>query len=147
VTIRDGGGFTWCGRKGDLTIYLTHVQFPEDHEEHGALYIRNENRRTNEGGCPAFLLPFRDFWAFRPEDRDRGRWNGYVEMEGALANASIALYGFDVAEYRFRIHDAILEFAEDVKNLAPPPGKTAAEFEAELARYKLQLRVNGERIR
>jgi hypothetical protein len=147
MSIRDGGGFTWCGRKGDLTVYLTHVQFPEDHEEHGALYLRNEHRRVNDTGSPAFLIPFRDFWAFRPEDRDRGKWSGYHEMEAALANASIALYGFDVPEYRHRIHDAILEFADDVKNLKPPPGKTAKEFEAELARYNLKLHVNGERIR
>jgi len=29
-------GFTRIGKKGDLTVYLTHVKFPEDHEEHGA---------------------------------------------------------------------------------------------------------------
>lgn len=143
----DGGGFTWCGRKGDLTIYLTHVRFPEDHDEHAAMYIRNEHRQTPEGGHPAFLLPFRDFWAFRPEDRDRGKFESYDTMRAELANASVALYGFDVPEYRHRIHDAILDFAADVKDLKPPPGKTAAEFQAELDRYNVQFRIDGERIR
>lgn len=140
-------GFTWCGRKGDLTVYLTHVKFPEDHDEHGALYLRNEHRKDASGGCPAFLVPFRDFWSFRPEDRDRGRWNSYFEMERALANASVALYGFDVPEYRHRIHDAILEYADDVKNQRPPPGKTREEWERELDRHKVKMYVNGERIR
>jgi len=147
MSLRDGGGFSWCGRKGDLTVYLTHVQFPEDHDEHAALYLRNEHRKVNEGGSPAYLLPLRDLWIFRPEDKDRGRFERYEDMEGRLANASVALYGFDVPEYRHRIHDAILEFADDVKNLAPPPGKTAAEFQAELDRYNVKFYVDGERIR
>ena len=140
-------GFTRIGKKGDLTVYLTHVKFPEDHEEHGALYLRNEHRKVDEGGCPAFLLPFRDFWHFQPEDRDRGKFNSYHDMSAMLANASIALYGFDVPEYRHRIHDAILDYSDDVKNLAPPPGKTKEEFERELERHKVKLYVNGERIR
>lgn len=140
-------GFTWCGRKGDLTVYLTHVQFPEDHDEHGALYIRNESRRTDGGGCPAFLVPFRDFWSFRPEDHDRGRFHSYDKMGAALSNASIALYGFDVPEYRHRIHDAILDYAEDVKNLRPPPEKSRDEWERDLERHRVKMYVNRERIR
>lgn len=134
------------GKKGDLTVYLTHVQFPEDHDEHGALYLRNENRTNDNGGHPAFLLPLRDFWEFRPEDRDRGRFHSYHQMKQHLANACVALYGLDVPAYRHRIHDAILEFADDVKNLPPPPGKTAAQWHAELARYGVKLKVDGETV-
>lgn len=139
-------GFIECGRKGDLKIYLTHVQFPEDHDEHGALYLRNENRKNDAGGSPAFLVPLRDLWMFRPEDRDRGRFHSYHEMGQQLANASIALYGFDVPAYRHRIHDALMEFADDVKNLAPPPGMTAEEWRRQLQRHGIQVRVNGERV-
>lgn len=139
-------GFIHVGRKGDLTVYLTHVQFPEDHDEHGALYLRNENpsRRNADGGFPAFLLPLRDLWEFRPEDHDRGRYHSYLDMREHLANASIALYGMDVPDYRHRIHDAILDFADDVKNLPPPPGQTAAQWRAELARWGVRLTVDGE---
>lgn len=143
----EGGGFKPIGRKGDLTVYLTTVRFPEDHEDHAALYLRNENRRDADGGCPAFLLPFRDFWQFRPEDRDRGRFTSYADMGAMLGNASAALYGLDEREYRFRIHDAILEFADDVKDMAPAPEQSRAEFERELDRYHVKMYVNGERIR
>lgn len=139
-------GFIECGRKGDLKVYLTHVKFPEDHDEHGALYIRNENRKNEAGGHPAFLVTLRDLWMFRPEDRDRGRFNSYDEMAAELANASIALYGFDVREYRHRIHDAILEFADDVKNLKPPQGLTPEQWKRQLAAHGVQVRINGERV-
>lgn len=127
------------GTKGDLTVYLTHVQFPGDHDEHGAIYIRNEHRRNEEGGHPAFLVPLRDLWEYRPEDRDRGRFNAYHEMRDHLAHASIALYGLDVKEYRHRIHDVLLDFADDVKNLAPPPQKSQKEWEAELNRFGVKV--------
>ena len=139
-------GFTWCGTKGDLDVYLTHVQFQEDHEEHGALYLRNEKRHNEQNGCPAFLVPLRDLWEFRPEDRDRGRFNSYARMEEMLGNASIALYGFDVKEYRHRIHDALLDFADDVKNLAPPPQMTPAQWRAQLQRHGVQLKVEGQQV-
>jgi hypothetical protein len=139
-------GFVWCGRKGDLQVYLTHVQFPEDHDEHGAIYIRNEHRKNDEGGSPAFLLPLRDFWEFRPEDRDRGRFHSYANMQQELANASVALYGLDVPEYRYRIHDILMEFVDDVKNLKPPPMMTRAEWEAQLAKHRVKLVVDGQRI-
>ena len=139
-------GFTWCGSKGDLNIYLTHVQFPEDHDEHGALYLRNEKRRNDQGGSPAFLVPLRDLWEFRPEDRERGTHHTYARMETMLANASVALYGFDVPEYRFRIHDALLDFADDVKNLAPPAQMTRAQWAAQLARHGVALKVDGQKV-
>lgn len=139
-------GFEWCGEKGDLTIYLTHVQFPEDHEEHGALYIRNEHRTNIEGGCPVFLVPLRDLWEFRPEDRDRGKNHRYDAMHEYLANASIALYGLDVPMHRHRIHDALLEFADDVKNLKPPAEIKSEDFRAMMERHGVVLRINGERV-
>lgn len=139
-------GFIRVGKKGDLTVYLTHVQFPEDHDEHGAIYIRNENRLNENGGRPAFLVPLRDLWEFRPEDRDRGRFASYSDMKDHLAKASIALYGFDVPSYRYRIHDVIMDFADDVKNLPPPPGKTPEQWRAELERYGVKLRINGKQV-
>lgn len=139
-------GFVWCGRKGDIEVYLTHVKFPEDHEEHGAIYLRNEHRRNAAGGCPAFLVPLRDFWEFRPEDRDRGKWHSYEAMSQELGNASVALYGLDVPEYRHRIHDALLDFADDVKNLAPPPEMTRAEWEQQLARHRVKFKVDGQQV-
>lgn len=139
--------FTWCGKKGDLALYMTHVQLQGDHAEHGALYIRNENRKVPGGGSPAFLVPLRDFWMFRPEDKDRGAHHSYMDMQQALANASIALYGLDVPDYRHRIHDAILDFVDDVKNLTPPPAMTKDQWESEIDRYGLKVYANGERIR
>lgn len=139
-------GYTWCGVKGDLDVYLTHVQFPEDHDEHGAIYLRNEKRHNDAGGCPAFLVTLRDLWEFRPEDRDRGAHHTYARMEEMLANASVALYGFDVPEYRFRIHDALLEFAEDVKNLAPPAQMTKEQWRAQLQRHGVGLKIGGDKV-
>lgn len=139
-------GFTWCGTKGDLEVYLTHVQFPEDHDEHGALYLRNEKRKNELGGSPAFLVPLRDLWEFRPEDRDRGRFHTYDQMREQLANASIALYGFDVEAYRHRIHDALLDFADDVKNLSPPPAMTKQQWLAQLQRHGFRLKIEGQQV-
>lgn len=146
-------GFVWCGRKADLTLYLTHIV--KEGDEDAALYIRNENRRVDSPnpitgqamtGCPAYLVPFRDFWIFRPEDRDRGRARTISDMVSRLANASVALYGLDIPAYRFRIHDAILEFADDVKNLRPPPQLTREQWLGEMKRQGLTLKINGEPV-
>ena len=138
-----GGGYTYLGRKGDLDLYVTDIKFPDDHEEHTALYIRNAQRKP----ARAFVLPFRDFWEFRPEDKDRGRWTSYAAMRAQLATAAEALYGDESDALIHRIHDAILEFADDVKNAKPPPGKTLAQVEAELDRYNVKFIVDGQRIR
>lgn len=146
-------GFAWCGKKRDLTLYLTHIR--TDGDDDAALYIRNENRKVEspdpvtgemKTGCPAYLVPFRDFWIFRPEDTDRGRHHTIGEMVGRLANASIALYGIDVPEYRNRVHDAILEFCDDVKNLAPPPELTREQWLAHLASNGVVLKINGQQV-
>lgn len=146
-------GFVWCGKKGDLSLYLTHVVV--DGDEDAALYIRNENRETEsvnpitgemQKGCPAFLVPMSGMWRYRPEDRDRGRFNKIEEMTHSLREASIQLYGLDVPQYRFRIHDAILEFVEDVKNLRPPPEKTFDQWSAELRNAGVILKLNGNEI-
>lgn len=139
-------GFQWVGKKGDLNLYLTHIE-RERGEEESALYIRNEHRTNDEGGHPVVLVPLCDLWHFRPEDRERGRHHSIDDMSLALGSYCVALYGLDVREYRHRIHDAILEFADDVKNQPPLPGKTQAEWDAELSRYNLKVSVNGERIR
>ena len=144
-------GFVWCGKKRDLTLYLTHIR--RDGEDDAALYIRNENRSIDSqdpvtgmirAGCPAYLVPYQDFWIFRPEDRDRGRHHHIGDMVSRLGNASEALYGLDIAEYRNRIHDAILEFADDVKNLAPPPGQTKEQWLQSMANAGITLKVNGQ---
>lgn len=146
-------GFVWCGKKGDLSLYLTHIVV--DGNDDAALYIRNENRKVDsvnpltghaQSGCPAYIVPFRDFWLFRPEDTDRGRHHTLGEMVGRLANASEALYGMDVPMYRNRIHDAILEFCDDVKNHRPPKELTREQWLGQMARNGLTIKVNGERI-
>lgn len=137
-------GFRRIGKKGDLTLYVTHVQFEGDGAEHPALYLRNEARTVEGGGCPAALVPFRDFWTFRPEDRDRGRYHAYADMTAKLAGMAIALYGFDVPEYRYRIHDAILDFAQDVQHAAPRTEPSADELAEQRLRDKLVIRANGE---
>lgn len=140
-------GYLWIGRKGDLDVYVTHVKFPEDHDEHPAIYIANEHRSGKDGsGHPACLIPFNDFWAFRPEDRDRPKFYGYHQMEAELANMSAVLYGLDYNEGRHRIHDAILDFADDIKNVRPPPNMTQAEFLAQLKRHRVRLTMDGQRI-
>ncbi|HGM6050866.1 TPA: hypothetical protein ACKP5I_000949 [Stenotrophomonas maltophilia] len=146
-------GFVWCGKKGDLTLYLTHIV--RDSDDDAALYIRNENRRV-EGinpvtgmiayGSPAYVVPFRDFWIFRPEDKDRGRHHHIGDMVARLQNASVALYGLDVPAYRHRIHDAILEFCEDVKNLRPPAEQTREQWLGEMARMGIQIKINGQKV-
>lgn len=148
-------GFVWCGKKGDLSLYLTHVALDGEGSEDGALYIRNENRAVDspdpitgvmKTGCPAYLVPFGDFWIFRPEDRDRGRAHRLEDMVSRLANASVALYGLDVPAYRFRIHDAILEFADDVKNLAPPPELTREQWLAQVSAAGMTLKIDGKQV-
>lgn len=148
-------GYIWCGRKGDLTLYLTNVELPGAKSSEPALYIRNEQRRVQstcpltgapQQGCPAHLVLFRDFWIFRPEDRDRGRDRTIGEMVLRLGNMSEALYGFDLPEYRFRIHDAILEFADDVKNLRPPRGLTREEWAARWRACGMSLKIDGKLV-
>lgn len=146
-------GFVWCGKKGDLTLYLTHIT--RDGDDDAALYIRNENRSVatkhavtgdHSTGCPAYVVPFRDFWMFRPEDKDRGRHHTVGDMVARLGNASEALYGLDIPAYRNRIHDAILDFCDDVKNLRPPEEKTREQWLAEMASYGLTVKVNGQKV-
>lgn len=146
-------GFVWCGKKGDLSLYLTHIR--TDGDDDAALYIRNENRKVEspdaltgelKAGCPAYLVPFKDFWLFRPEDNDRGRHHHLGDMVGRLANASAALYGMDVPAYRNRIHDAILEFASDVKNLTPPVELPREQWLASMASAGISLRINGQAV-
>lgn len=146
-------GFVWCGRKGDLTLYLTHISQGDDDE--AALYIRNENRKVDglhpltghmASGCPAYLVRYADFWLYRPEDKDLGRWHTQAEVEGRLANAAAALYGLDAQPYRNRIRDAILEFADDVKNLRPPPGRSREQWLDDCAKAGLTLKVNGKAL-
>lgn len=146
-------GFVWCGKKGDLMLYLTHIT--RDGDDDAALYIRNENRRiaTEDPitggpatGCPAYVVPFRDFWVFRPEDRDRGGMHRIEDMTSRLANAAAALYGIDAAPYRHRIHDAILEFCDDVKNLRPPEEKTREQWLAEMSRLGMTVKINGQAV-
>jgi hypothetical protein len=139
-------GYLWIGEKGDLSLYLTHIQFNIGDDEEPSLYIRNEHRKTPGGGCPVYLLPLQDLWMFRPEDRDRGKHHKYSEMDRRLGNACVALYGLDVPAYRFRIHDAILEFADDLKNTRPPEGMTGEEFRKQLQRHGVSLKVNGEKV-
>lgn len=146
-------GFVWCGKKKDLTLYLTHIRVGDDDEP--ALYIRNENRKVDglhpitgeqSAGSPAYIVPLRDFWIFRPEDKDRGRHHRLGDMIGRLANASAALYGMDVPTYRNRIHDCILEFADDVKDLKPPPELTFQQWAAQMAAAGITLKVNGQQV-
>lgn len=146
-------GFVWCGKKGDLTLYLTHIR--TDGDDDSALYIRNENRKVDstnpitgqsQTGCPAYLVPFRDFWLFRPEDKDRGRHHKLQDMLSRLSNASEALYGLDVPQYRHRIHDAILEFVDDVKNMRPPPELTREQWLSQMAACGLTVKINGKAV-
>lgn len=149
-------GFVWCGRKGDLSLYLTHInEYRDGGGEDAALYIRNENRRvdtihplTGEAvtGCPAFVVPFQDFWKFRPEGRDSmlaGQWD---DASATLGSAAVALYGLDAPMYRHRIHDAIMEFADDVKNQRPPPEKTRAQWLAEMQAAGFKIKMDGQEL-
>ena len=146
-------GFVWCGKKGDLTLYLTHIE--QQGQPDAALYLRNENRRVEtvnplsgepQFGCPGFLVPYSGAWRYRPEDRDRGPHYDMGEMTHSLAEASVQLYGFDVPEYRHRIHDAILEFLDDVKNQRPPPTKTFEQWASEMRAAGIVLKQNGKEL-
>lgn len=149
-------GFVWCGRKKDLALYLTHFNMEGTYDSaEPALYIRNERRRVERPdpvtgemrtGCPAFLVPFKDFWQFRPEDRDRGRWHTVSDMVGSLGNGAVALYGIDLPQYRHNIHDAILEFVDDVKNLRPPPEITMEQWQQQMRAAGITLKLNGKEI-
>lgn len=156
-------GYLWVGKKGDLDVYVTHAAMPQfaadgrqlvdqdgapiAGEEEPCIYISNENRAGKGGiGHPAVLVPFVEFWAFRPEDRDRPKFWGYHVMQAELSNMCAVLYGIDYGEGRHRIHDALLEFADDIKNVRPPPQMTQAQFLAQLQRHRVRLTVNGERI-
>lgn len=146
-------GFVWCGKKRDLSLYLTHIRAHNDDEP--ALYIRNEHRKVEgrnpvtggvKDGCPAYIIPLRDFWIFRPEDKDLGRNHSNEEAVWRLGNAAQALYGMDAPEYRNKILDAVLDFADDVKNLAPPVELSREQWLGQMKRAGITLKVNGEEL-
>lgn len=146
-------GYVWCGKKRELDVYLTHIVV--EGNDDSALYIRNTARKVDSFnpitgatmvGCPAVLVPFRELWIYRPEDTDRGRWHTIGDMVGRLGNMAVMLYGFDTVLGRNRVHDAILDFADDVKNLRPPPEQTREQWLAEMAACGLTLKINGQRV-
>lgn len=149
-------GFVWCGKKGDLSLYLTHInEYRDGGGEDSALYIRNENRRvdtthplTGEAatGCPAFVVPFQDFWKFRPEGRDNMLAGQLDEASETLGQASVALYGLDAPNYRHRIHDAIMEFVDDVKNQRPPPEMTRQQWLAQMQAAGFRVKIDGQEL-
>lgn len=136
-------GYARVGKKGDLTVYVTYVQFHTNDPVQNAMYIRNENRPNTDGGCRAVLICENELWLYRPEDRDRGRHHRYEDMSGYLSNKAIALYGFDTREYRHRILDAILDYAPCVIEQKPPPEETMAEYHARLRSQGIIVKVNG----
>lgn len=144
-------GWGWLGKKGDLTLYLSTIK--EDGNDQPLLYIRNENRRVDQHnpitghmdtGCPAVAVRFGDFWIFRPEDVDRGRNRDIGEMKWKLENYCEHLYGIVTPAGVQRVHDCILEFADDVKNMKPPPELSREQWLAEMARAGVTLKVNGQ---
>lgn len=146
-------GWAWLGKKRDLTLYLTTIK--EDGNDDSALYIRNENRKVdsinpvngqNMVGCPAVLIRLRDLWIFRPEDKDRGRHRSIAEMTHRLNNYCEMLYGIVVPAYVNRIHDCILEFVDDVKNMRPPPELTREQWLAGMAKAGVTLKINGQAV-
>ena len=146
-------GWVWCGKKGDLSLYLTHIELQGNPEP--GLYLRNENRIVEsvnpitgerQKGCPAFLVPYSGAWRYRPDDRDRGPHYTIGEMNHSLAEAAVQLYGFDAADYRYRIHDAILDFLDDVKNQRPPEQKTFQQWSAEMRAAGIILKQNGREL-
>lgn len=140
-------GFTLVGSKGDLSVYMTNIEFEGGEGAEPALYIRNEHRRdATTNGCPVYMVLLQDLWIYRPEDRDRGRNHTYDEMRRRLANGCEALYGVVSNQGMFRIHDAILDFVDDLKNLKPPPEMTREQWKARLARHGVTLRINGEQV-
>lgn len=144
-------GYGWLGRKKDLTLYLATIK--EDGYEQPMLYLRNEHRKVDspdpftgqmKSGCPAVGVRFSDFWLFRPEDKDRGRHRDIGEMVWKLNNYCEHLYGVVVPAYVNRIHDCILEFVDDVKNMRPPPELTREQWLEQMARAGVTLKVNGQ---
>lgn len=146
-------GWAWLGKKRDLTLYLSTIQ--EEGNDQPLLYIRNENRKVDSTdpltgqamtGCPAVGVRFGDFWIFRPEDRDRGRNRDLAEMKWKLENYCEHLYGMVVPAYVNRIHDCILEFVDDVKNMRPPEGMSREQWLEGMARAGVTLKINGQAV-
>jgi hypothetical protein len=146
-------GWAWLGKKRDLTLYLMTVK--EDGHDQPALYIRNANRRVDspdpvtgemKPGSPGVIIRLSDFWIFRPEDTDRGRTRDIAEMVWKLNNYCEHLYGVVVPSYVNRIHDCILEFVDDVKNMRPPPELTREQWLAGMAKAGVTLKVNGQAV-
>jgi hypothetical protein len=144
--VRNDGGYMRLGKKGDLTVYATYIQEQNNDPEISVMYIRNENRGNPDGGCRAYMIKESDLWIYRVEDRDRGKRHTIGQLWQRLANASIALYGFDVPAYRHRILDAVMEYTEDVIRLQPPPEMTWEQHRQKLARegIRFTMRIDGK---
>lgn len=140
-------GFTLVGSKGDLSVYMTNIEFEGGEGAEPALYIRNEHRKdATTGGCPVFMVLLQELWLYRPDDRDRGRNHSYGDMHTRLANGCEALYGMVTKQGIYRIHDTILDFVDDLKNLKPPPEMTRDEWKARLARHGVTLKIDGKQV-
>lgn len=140
-------GFTSLGRKGDLDVYMTNIEFPGGEGAEPALYIRNPHRKDpTTGGCPVYMVILQDLWHYRPEDRDRGRNHEYGELNGRLSNGCEALYGLVTNAGKFRILDAILEFVDDLKNLRPPPDMTREQYLNRLQAHGVTLKIDGVQV-
>lgn len=122
--------FRYIGRKGDLVAFL--AQFPlsaDDRREHPVLLLANARTPRER----RIMFPLRQLWQ--------------VVEPRALADVAIPLaqhlYGFVTRDDAFRVLDALLEFAEDLKNAPTPAWISERDYLAALGRDGFVLRRDG----
>lgn len=144
----------FVGVKGDLRIELHYADVKDGHGRQACLYVFRH--RDPKGGV---LVPFSGLWVYREEADGLARYLRGREldttataavMERSSRRLAAHLYGIATKQDEIRVLDAIMDYAEDLKNHKPEPGqdKTLDQFLEECDRDDTPffLEVGGVRI-
>jgi hypothetical protein len=144
----------FVGVKGDLRVELHYADVNDGNGRQACLYIFRQ--RDPKGGV---LVPFSGLWVYRDEADGLRRFLRGRELDTVASAATIErssrmlakhLYGFVTRQDETRVLDAIMDYAEDLKNHKPEPGqdKTLDQFLEECDREDMPffLEVGGVRL-
>lgn len=138
---------SFVGVKGDLRVELHYADVRDGAGRQACLYLFRA-RAPKDG----VLVPFGELWRYRDEAGRRSMdVDASAEVIGRSAKAlSAQLYGVSTRTTEFRVLDAIMDYAEDLKNHRPEPGldKTLDQFLEECDREDLGffVEVGGKRV-
>ena len=144
----------FVGVKGDLRVELHYADVNDGHGRQACLYVFRQ--RDPKGGV---LVPFAGLWRYREEADGLTRYLRGRELDAAASAEVIQLnsrllakhlYGFVTKQDEIRVLDAIMDYAEDLKNHKPEPGtdKSLDEFLEECEREDAPffLEIGGRRV-